>query len=139
MSPHLRPLPCRPVTKQIPLVIGGSFNSTFARNAINNALVSLSVPRLIERLRTYFSSQAKKGDGEGERKPVLTRRTGWTLTWDVRRSVLEVREGPDGMTWTEKVGELPTTVQAIIAAGGLEAFTKAEVARSRGHQVRERS
>lgn len=127
------------LAKQIPLVIGGSFNSAFARNAINNALLSLSVPRLIEHLRTYFASQAKKGDGEGERKPVLTRRTGWTLTWDVRRSVLEVREGPDGMTWTEKVGELPTTIQAIIAAGGLEAFTQAEVARSRGHQVRERS
>lgn len=126
------------LAKQIPLVVAGSFSNTFARNAINNALLNLSVPRLIERLRAYFSSQAKKREGGGIEKPVLTRRTGWTLTWDVQRSVLEVREGPDGTTWTERVGELPATVQAIIAAGGLEAFTKAEVARSRAHQVRER-
>ncbi|RYP11175.1 hypothetical protein DL765_007862 [Monosporascus sp. GIB2] len=70
------------------------------------------------------------GRGEGEGKPVLTRRTGWTLTWDVRRSVVDVQEGPDGTTWTEKVGELPATVQAIIAAGGLEAWIRAEVAKS---------
>lgn len=118
------------LAKEIPLVIAGSFNSTFGRNAINNALLSLSMPRLIERLRASFPFQAKNGDGGDKRNSTLTRRTGWTLTWDVQRSVLEVQEGPGGITWTEKVGALPATVQAIIAAGGLEAFTKAEVARS---------
>ncbi|KAL7953830.1 homoaconitase [Trichoderma compactum] len=108
------------LAKHIPLVVAGSFSSTFARNAINNALLNLGVPRLVERLRTCFP----RAD-----KPVLTIRTGWTIMWDVRRSVLEVREA-DGTTWTEKVGELPATVQAIIAAGGLEAFTKANVAKS---------
>ena len=111
------------LAKEIPLVIAGSFSSTYARNAINNALLNLSVPRLTE---------AKKGEGEEQGKPVLTRRTDWTLTWDVGRSLIEVQEGPGGATWTEKVGELPSTVQAIIAAGGLEAYIKAEVAKSRG-------
>ncbi|RYP45031.1 hypothetical protein DL768_008573 [Monosporascus sp. mg162] len=119
------------LARQIPLVVAGSFGNIFARNSINNALVCLEVPRLVERLRAHFSSKAEeKGKGEGGRKPVLTRRTGWTLTWDVRRSVVEVQEGPDRTTWTEKVGELPATVQAIIAAGGLEAWTRAQVAKS---------
>lgn len=88
------------------------------------------MPRLIERLRVCFPSQAEEGRNGREAKPVLTRRTGWTLTWDLRRSILEVQEGSDGATWTEKVGELPATVQAIIAAGGLDAYIKAEVAKS---------
>lgn len=49
------------------------------------------------------------------------------LTWDVRRSLVEVQEGNGGKTWTEQVGELPANVQAIIAAGGLEGWCKAEI------------
>src|SRR6266536_4832365 len=90
---------------------------------INNALMSLGVPRLVERLRAYFSSVDTT-------KHRLTRRTGWTLTWDVKRSLIEVQEGEGGETWTEQVGELPANVQAIIAAGGLEAWCQEEIGKS---------
>jgi homoaconitate hydratase len=106
------------LAKQIPLVVAGSFGNIFSRNSINNALMGLEVPKLIERLRTAFS----------ERQP--TRRTGWTLTWDVKRSVVEVQEGEGGDKWTEQVGELPANVQEIIAAGGLESWVKNEVQKS---------
>jgi homoaconitate hydratase len=106
------------LAKQIPLVVAGSFGNIFSRNSINNALMGLEVPKLIERLRTTFS----------ERQP--TRRTGWTLTWDVKRSVVEVQEGEGGDKWTEQVGELPANVQEIIAAGGLESWVKNEVQKS---------
>ncbi|OTA54646.1 homoaconitase [Hypoxylon sp. EC38] len=109
------------LAKQIPLVVAGSFGNIFARNSINNALLSLEVPRLIKRLRDRFSSSSDAT----ERRP--TRRTGWTLTWDVKHSVVKVQEGENGETWTEKVGELPATVQAVIAAGGLEAWCKGEI------------
>ncbi|KAJ9157449.1 hypothetical protein NKR23_g756 [Pleurostoma richardsiae] len=92
---------------------------------INNALVGLEVPRLVERLRAHFSSLPT-----GTEKRILTRRTGWFLTWDVRRSLVEVTEGPGGETWTEQVGELPANVQEIIAVGGLEAWIKAELAKT---------
>ncbi|KAJ5083291.1 hypothetical protein N7456_012718 [Penicillium angulare] len=105
------------LAKQIPLVVAGSFGNIFSRNSINNALMGLEVPRLVERLRSTFA--------DGERQ--TTRRTGWTLTWDVKRSVVEVSEGESGDKWTEQVGELPANVQEIIAAGGLEAWVKEEV------------
>jgi len=108
------------------LVVTSTFSSTYTRNAINNALMNLQVPRLVERLRAYF----KNKEGENSAKS-LTRSSGWTLTWDIWRSIVEVQEDSDGTTWTEKVGELLATVQAIIAADGLKAWTKAEINKSK--------
>lgn len=102
------------LAKKIPLVVSGSFGNIFSRNSINNALMGLEVPRLVTRLRETFSAGDK----------ALTVRTGWTLTWDVRRSRIEVQEGPNGPKWTHKVGELPPNVQEIIAKGGLEKWVK---------------
>lgn len=101
------------LAKKIPLVVSGSFGNIFSRNSINNALMGLEVPRLIARLRESFAQ---------EKLP--TRRTGWTLTWDIRRSRIEVQEGENGQKWTHEVGELPPNVQEIIAKGGLEKWVK---------------
>lgn len=103
------------LAKRIPLVVSGSFGNIFSRNSINNALMGLEVPKLISRLRETFNNPEDKA---------LTRRTGWTLTWDVRRSRLEIQEGENGHKWTHKVGELPPNVQEIIAKGGLEKWVK---------------
>ena len=40
----------------IPLVVAGSFGNIFSRNSINNALMGVEVPRLIERLRAAFGA-----------------------------------------------------------------------------------
>ncbi|KAI1506144.1 homoaconitase [Biscogniauxia marginata] len=113
------------LARGIRLVVAASFGNIFSRNSINNALMGFEVPRLVERLRAHFSSPPA-----GTEERILTRRTGWSLTWDVRRSLVEVTEGPGGETWTEQVGELPANVQEIIAAGGLEAWVKAELAKT---------
>lgn len=138
------------LAKKIPLVVAGSFGNIFSRNSINNALMGLEVPRLVQRLRETFS--AKKGEtGTEITEPTgnkesqqsldspppaptkaaenqLTRRTGWTLVWDVKKSQIQVTEGPGGKQWTEKVGELPPNVQEIIAKGGLEKWVQQEIA-----------
>lgn len=138
------------LAKKIPLCVAGSFGNIFSRNSINNALMGLEVPHLIERLRATFSSQNTTPEKKDITEPtqnresldspkpaelatpatqekVLTRRTGWKIVWDVRRSRVEVTEGPGGKTWTQKVGELPPNVQEIIAKGGLEKWVKAEL------------
>lgn len=109
------------LAKGIKLVIAESLGNIFSRNSINNALMGLEVPHLVERLRETFVSQGDK---------VLTRRTGWTLTWDVGGSRIEVQEGPNGEKWSQAVGELSPNVQDIIATGGLEKWVKKEISNS---------
>ncbi|KAL6692947.1 hypothetical protein J3F84DRAFT_401468 [Trichoderma pleuroticola] len=109
------------LAKKIPLVVSGSFGNIFGRNSINNALLTVEVPRLIQRLRERFP----KGDGADIQ---LTRRTGWKFLWDVRRSKVVVTED-NGEMRRQKVGELPPNVQEIISRGGLAAWVKGEIAK----------
>jgi homoaconitate hydratase len=136
------------LAKKIPLVVSGSFGNIFARNSINNALMGVEVPRLVQRLREKFSGQKVEGNtavkepsqnkdsldspppaqqASPVEEKVLTRRTGWKFVWDVRRSKVFITEGEGGETWSQKVGELPPNVQQIIARGGLEKWVKAEI------------
>ena len=122
------------LARQIPLVVAGSFGGIFGRNSVNNALMGVEMPRLIERLREAFSNQnpppaaQKSSSSSSSETKVLTRRTGWKLKWDVARSLVEIQEGENGKTWSQKVGELPPNVQEIIARGGLEGWVKAQIA-----------
>ncbi|KAI1852420.1 hypothetical protein JX266_002598 [Neoarthrinium moseri] len=111
------------LAKKIPLVVSGSFGNIFSRNSINNGLLGLEVPKLIQRLRDTFKAE----DGKAQ---IPTRRTGWKILWDVRRSKVTVTEGEGGQTWSQKVGEMPPNVQEIIARGGLEKWVKAEISRA---------
>nr|POF17679.1 homoaconitase, mitochondrial [Quercus suber] len=138
------------LAKGINLVVSGSFGNIFSRNSINNALMGVEVPKLIARLRESFPVDAPAAPPQAsitepaqnkqsldspppapESKPAqkkqLTVRTGWTFTWDVRRSQVVVKEGERGEEWTQKVGELPPNVQEIIARGGLEKWVKKEI------------
>lgn len=141
------------LAKKIPLVVAGSFGNIFGRNSINNALMGVEVPKLVQRLReTFDSAPATATTGQAGKEAItepaenrqsldspppaptkanekkLTRRTGWTFTWDVRRSMVTVQEGEGGASWNQKVGELPPNVQDIIARGGLEKWVGKEIA-----------
>lgn len=129
------------LARKIPLVVAGSFGNIFATNSINNALMGLEIPRLVERLREEFGAEVQAEVGgaaqepEGNRQSLdsmppgpgkppageknLTRRTGWKLVWDVKRSEVKVTEGEGGKTWTERVPEVPPNVQQIVSGGGL--------------------
>ena len=140
------------LAKGIPLVVSGSFGNIFSRNSINNALMGVEVPKLIERLRAEFSNDTPSATGDAGKAPItepshnsqsldspppapqskpkadLTVRTGWTFTWDVRRSQVIIKEGEGGQEWKQSVGELPPNVQDIIAQGGLEKWVGKELA-----------
>ena len=139
------------LAKKIPLVVAGSFGNIFSRNSINNALMGVEVPRLVQRLRETFSAPIGVSKGEvtepelnsqsldsptsspqntPKEEKMLTRRTGWKFIWDVRRSKVEIQEGEGGPKWSQKVGELPPNVQEIIARGGLEKWVKNEISKA---------
>ncbi|KAG0634486.1 hypothetical protein HOY80DRAFT_912216 [Tuber brumale] len=103
------------LARSIQLVVAGSFGNIFMRNSINNSLMTVELPKLIERLREKFPK-------------TLTRRTGWWLQWDARRSKVTVREGLEGAEqWSLSVGELPPNVQDVFVKGGLEKWVKARL------------
>ncbi len=133
------------LAKKLPLVVAGSFGNIFSRNSINNALLGLELPGLVRLLRNRFSKAAPKAEGpviepdlnkesldspppapveKPETEKVLTRRTGYHFLWDVRRSMVEVKDGEGRVIYKEKVGEMPPNVQEIIACGGLENWVK---------------
>lgn len=105
------------LARDIKLVAAGSFSNIFGRNSINNALLTLELPELIKLLREKFANQ----DGE------LTRRTGWTLKWDIPKSTVTVSDESGNVVLTNKVGELGTNLQEIIIEGGLEGWVKAQL------------
>ena len=136
------------LAKKIPLVVAGSFGNIFSRNSINNALMGVEVPKLVQRLRETFSGTATTDPQSvvepshnresldspppnppsvPQKEKLLTRRTGWTFVWDVRHSRVEIQEGADGPKWSQEVGTLPPNVQEIIACGGLEKWVKKQI------------
>ncbi|QPG74548.1 mitochondrial Homoaconitase [Brettanomyces nanus] len=102
------------LARDMPMVIAGSFNNTFSRNAINNALLTLQIPELIEKLRLTFANEEK----------IPTRRTGWRFNWDVPKSVVTVVDSKNTVVLKQKVSEVGRNLQAIIVQGGLEGWVK---------------
>lgn len=107
------------LAKGINLVVSGSFGNIFSRNSINNALLTLEIPALINMLRERYNDAPKE----------LTRRTGWFLKWDVANAKVVVTEGSlDGpVVLEQKVGELGKNLQEIIVKGGLEGWVKSQL------------
>lgn len=98
------------------LIVAGSFGNIFSRNSINNALLTLEIPDLINKLREKYA-------GSDE----LTIRTGWTLTYDVTKAQVTVTDDAGNVVLQQKVGELGTNLQDIIVKGGLEGWVKEEI------------
>ncbi|KAI0849730.1 hypothetical protein F5Y00DRAFT_261175 [Daldinia vernicosa] len=95
-------------------------------SGINNALLGIEIPELVERLREAYKDDADKP---------LTPRTGWKPLWDVRLSKVTITE-QHGTSWEQKVGEMSPSVQEIVAKGGVVGMADRA---GRGKQKRKRN
>ena len=92
--------------KGIQLVIAGSFNETYKRNALNNGFLLVECPELVNELKSKFGSEK------------LTVKTGMIAKIDFRNSVIIVGEKSYSI---DPVGE---AAQELIVIGGLEEWVK---------------
>ncbi|MGE5430890.1 MAG: homoaconitase [Syntrophomonadaceae bacterium] len=90
----------------IQLVVAGSFNETYKRNALNNGFLLIEAPELIKELKNKFGQDT------------LTVKTGITAEIDFRRSVLSA----EGKQY--KISPVGAAAQELIVFGGLENWVK---------------
>lgn len=108
------------LARDMRLVIAGSFGNIFSRNSINNALLTLEIPDLINMLREKYNAPGVTKE--------LTQRTGWFVRWDVGTSTVTVTDGQGGpVVLKQKVGEIGQNLQEIIVKGGLENWVKSQL------------
>lgn len=110
----------------IPLVLAGSFGDIFKRNAINNGLICLECPELVEDLTAQYARDGARGNGgknEGEISVLLK---GWDVSVDTRDGTLKLinAETKEVKQYTTRPAGVGTAVQDIAVAGGLESWVQ---------------
>ncbi|KAG0169138.1 mitochondrial Homoaconitase [Apophysomyces sp. BC1034] len=98
-------------SRSIPIMIAGSYSDIFKRNSINNALLLIESPELVNDLKAQVGVKA------------LTQRTKWQVEIHVAEGKVNVKKSDDSEK-VYKVGALGKSVQEIWLANGLEGWVK---------------
>ncbi|MBN2364765.1 MAG: homoaconitase [Calditrichaeota bacterium] len=97
----------------IRLVISGSFNETYKRNALNNGFLVIESPGLVNDLKSRFGTEK------------LTVRTGLKAEIDFRKCIVRLEDK------RYSISPVGTAAQELIVTGGLENWVKAKLQESR--------
>ncbi|KAF8802517.1 homoaconitase [Phlegmacium glaucopus] len=109
----------------IPLVIAGSFGDIFKRNAINNGLICLESPELVQDLTDAYAKNGKRGAGGKDGELTVDRGIDVAVNMADGRMVVSV-----GALRTEKVYRVKpvgASVQELWLCGGLEGYILKEI------------
>lgn len=98
-------------SRDIQIMVAGSYSDIFKRNSVNNALLLIESPELVNDL--------KKEVGTSD----LSKRTGWQIEIHVAEGKVNVKKD-NGEEKLYKVGALGKSVQEIWLANGLEGWVK---------------
>ncbi|KAE8230213.1 hypothetical protein CF326_g4790 [Tilletia indica] len=109
----------------VPLVIAGSFGDIFKRNAINNGLVCLESPALVEQLTQRYAKDGQRGQGgkkDGEISVVFDGE-GMEAVVNSRNGVVEVQL-PESARYEATPRGIGRSIQEVYVAGGMENWVK---------------
>ncbi|SGY68939.1 BQ5605_C004g02932 [Microbotryum silenes-dioicae] len=110
----------------VPLVLCGSFGDIFKRNSINNALICVECPELIEDLTRDFGKDGKRNAGGKDGKGTVE--TEYWVEVGSGDGKVTVKDKEGGMVIKEyKVGTVGTSVQELWLAGGLEGWVRERI------------
>jgi homoaconitate hydratase len=98
-------------SRSIQIMVAGSYSDIFKRNSVNNALLLIESPELVNDLKNEVGTVD------------LTKRTGWNVDIHVAEGKVIVRKD-NGHEKLYKVGALGKSVQEIWLANGLEGWVK---------------
>ena len=102
----------------VPLVIAGSFGDIFKRNSINNGLICIECPELVEDMTREHAKDGKRGSGG--KKGEISVELGWDITVDMRTGKLQVLTKDGRREYS--VRPVGPSVQELWTCGGLEGF-----------------
>lgn len=108
----------------IPLVIAGSFGDIFKRNAINNGLICLECPQLVEEMTQEFTKAGKRN--QGGKNGELTVKPNWEITVSSGDGNIKIKRD-NGEEQAYKTGSVGKSVQEVWLAGGLEGWVKERI------------
>jgi homoaconitate hydratase len=100
------------------LVVAGSFGDIFKRNSINNGLICIECPELVEEMTQEYAKDGKRG--AGGKKGEISVDPGWDITVDMRTGKLQVLTKDGKREYS--VRPVGTSVQELWTCGGLEGF-----------------
>jgi len=102
----------------VPLVVAGSFGDIFKRNSINNGLICIECPELVEDMTREYAKDGKRG--AGGKKGGVSVEPGWDITVDMRTGQLRVLTEDGKRVYSAR--PVGTSVQELWTCGGLEGF-----------------
>lgn len=115
----------------VPLVLAGSFGDIFKRNAINNGLVCVECPELVEDLTRAYARDGKRGAGGKDGELTVHKGMQVSVGMEDGRVVVRGLEGASGER-TYRVTPVGPSVQELWICGGLEGYVLKSIQGSRG-------
>ena len=106
-------------------MICGSFGDIFKRNSINNGLILVEAPELLDDITARLAKDGVRGGG-GKDGALTVIPDRWTVKMDTKRGGVTV-VGADGGETHYPSARIGRSVQELWVNGGLEGFIRASL------------